>query len=102
MPPTTQSAPTRISFGSLPSMVPAYARVLLSKKPYVAPPGIVIEPVELEARRVVLSAAHLRRYREVCSVADGAALPAAYLQLAAIPLRMQLFVCRYLPVMVLA
>jgi len=29
-------------------MVPAYARVLLGKKPYVAPPGTVIEPVELE------------------------------------------------------
>ena len=49
-------------------MVPAYARVLLGKKPYIAPPGTVIEPVELEVRRVVLSAAHLQRYRDVCAV----------------------------------
>jgi acyl dehydratase len=98
---TTQSSPTRISFGSLPSMVPAYARVLLSKKPYVAPPGTIIEPVELEARRVVLSPAHLRRYREVCSVADDAGLPPAYLHLVAMPMHMQLFICRNFPVKVL-
>ena len=98
---TTQSSPTRISFGSLPSMVPAYARVLLSKKPYIAPAGTVVEPVELEARRVVLSAAHLRRYREVCSVADDAAMPPAYLHLVAMPMHMQLFICRNFPVKVL-
>jgi acyl dehydratase len=98
---TTQSSPTRISFGSLPSMVPAYARVLLSKKPYVAAPGTVVQPVELEARRVVLSAAHLRRYREVCSVAGDAGLPPAYLHLVAMPMHMQLFICRNFPVKVL-
>jgi acyl dehydratase len=98
---TTQSSPTRISFGSLPSMVPAYARVLLSRKPYVAPPATVVEPVELEARRVVLSAAHLRRYRQVCSVPDDAGLPPAYLHLVAMPMHMQLFICRNFPVKVL-
>jgi acyl dehydratase len=98
---TIPSSPTRISFGSLPSMVPAYARVLLSKKPYVAPPGTVIQPVELEARRVVLSAAHLRRYREVCSVTDDGGLPPAYLHLVAMPMHMQLFICRNFPVKVL-
>jgi hypothetical protein len=82
-------------------MVPAYARVLLGKKPYVAPPGTVIEPVELEARRVVLSAAHLQRYREVCAVPAGAALPPAYLHLVAMPMHMQLFVVRNFPVKVL-
>jgi len=101
MPATTQSSPTRISFGSLPSMVPAYARVLLSRKPYVAPPEIVIEPVELEARRVMLSPAHLQRYRDVCSVPDGAELPPAYLHLVAMPMHMQLFICRNFPVKVL-
>jgi hypothetical protein len=54
------SAPTKISFARRPSMVPAYARVLLGKKPYSAPEGTKIEPVELEARKVVLSAAHLQ------------------------------------------
>ena len=53
-------------------MVPAYARVLLGKKPYSAPEGTKIEPVELEARKVVLSAAHIRRYRDVCAVPASA------------------------------
>ncbi len=82
-------------------MVPAYARVLLGKKPYVAPPDTVIEPVELEVRRIVLSAAHLQRYRDVCSVPAGAELPPAYLHLVAMPMHMQLFVVRNFPVKVL-
>jgi acyl dehydratase len=91
----------KISFGGLPSMVPAYARVLLGKKPYTAPPGTVIEPVELEARRVTLSAAHLQRYRDVCSVPAGTEMPPAYLHLVAMPMHMQLFVVKNFPVKVL-
>ena len=95
-------SPSKISFGSRPSMVPAYARVLLGRKPYSAPDGTVIEPVELEVRRVTLSAAHLRRYREVCAVPAGAVgLPPAYLHVLAMPLHMQLFVVKNFPVKVL-
>lgn len=83
-------------------MVPAYARVLLGRKPYSAPNGTVIEPVELEARKVVLSPAHLQRYREVCAVpASVQGLPPAYLHVLAMPLHMQLFVVRNFPVKVL-
>ena len=97
----TKTSTTKISYGGLPSMVPAYARVMLGKKPYVAPPDTVIQPVELEARRIVLSAAHLQRYREVCSVPAGAELPPAYLHLVAMPMHMQLFVVKNFPVKVL-
>ncbi len=83
-------------------MVPAYARVLLGRKPYSAPNGTVIEPVELEARKVVLSAAHIQRYREVCAVpASAKGLPPAYLHVLAMPLHMQLFVVKNFPVKVL-
>lgn len=83
-------------------MVPAYARVLLGKKPYSAPAGTTIEPVEIEARKVVLSAAHIRRYREVCAVPSSATgLPPAYLHVLAMPLHMQLFVVKNFPVKVL-
>ncbi len=96
------SAPTKISFARRPSMVPAYARVLLGKKPYSAPEGTVIEPVELEARTVKLSAAHLQRYRDVCAVpASATGLPPAYLHVLAMPLHMQLFVVKNFPVKVL-
>ncbi len=83
-------------------MVPAYARVLLGKKPYSAPEGTVIEPVVLEARKVVLSASHLRSYRDVCAVpASTTGLPPAYLHVLAMPLHMQLFVVKNFPVKVL-
>jgi acyl dehydratase len=95
------SSPTKITFAGLPSMVPAFARVLLSKKPYVAPEDAPIEPVELEVRRIVLSPAHLQRYRAICSVADGASLPPAYLHVVAMPMHMQLFIAKNFPVKVL-
>ncbi|HEY0684795.1 MAG TPA: MaoC/PaaZ C-terminal domain-containing protein [Steroidobacter sp.] len=96
------SSPTKISFARRPSMVPAYARVLLGRKPYSAPDGTRIEPVELEARKVVLSAAHIRKYREVCAVPPSAqGLPPAYLHVLAMPLHMQLFVVKNFPVKVL-
>ncbi|MDY6946485.1 MAG: MaoC/PaaZ C-terminal domain-containing protein [Pseudomonadota bacterium] len=96
------SPPTKISYARRPSMVPAYARVLLGRKPYSAPDGTVIEPVELEARKVVLSTSHIQRYREVCAVpASAQGLPPAYLHVLAMPLHMQLFVVKNFPVKVL-
>jgi acyl dehydratase len=91
----------KISFAGLPSMVPAFVRVLLSKKPYIASTGTVIKPIELEARRVKLSAAHLQRYREICGVPAGAGLPPAYLHALAMPMHMQLFIAGGFPVKVL-
>ena len=82
-------------------MAPAYARVLLSKKPYSAPEGITISPVELEVRRIVLSASHLRRYQRICGVPLTGTLPPAYLHVVAMPIHMQLFVARNFPVKVL-
>src|SRR5262245_15449914 len=90
-----------ISFGRLPSMIPAYARVLLGRKPYVAPDNTVIEPVMLEVRRLTISPRHLARYRSICAVPDGASLPPAYLHVLAMPVHMQLFVVHNFPVKVL-
>lgn len=82
-------------------MVPAFARVLFGRKPYVAPAGARIEPIELEVRQVKLSARHLQRYRDVCGVPAGAGLPPAYLHAVAMPMHMQLFIARAFPVKVL-
>lgn len=95
------SAPTRISFERLPSMVPAYARVLLGKKPYSAPAGEPVRPIEIEARQVTLSPAHLAQYCSICGVSDRTVLPPAYLHVVAMPMHMQLFVARDFPVKVL-
>jgi acyl dehydratase len=95
------SSPTQISFAKLPALTPGLVRVLLGKKPYIAPPGVAIEPVELEARRVVISRAHLQRYRDVCAVRTSDQLPPAYLHVVAMPMHMQLFIAKQFPVKVL-
>lgn len=82
-------------------MLPALARVLMSSKPYSAPEGTVITPVELEVRKVKLSSAALQRYRAVCSVTSGPTMPPAYLHTVAMPLHMQLFLAEKFPVKVL-
>jgi acyl dehydratase len=89
------------TFSGLPSMVPAYARVILGSKPYIAPAGQVITPIELEVRRVVLSRSHVAKYRAICGVPPDAPIPPAYLHVVAMPLHMQLFVARDFPVKVL-
>ena len=91
----------KTTFAAQPSMVPAFVRVLLGKKPYIAPAGTVIRPIELEARKVTLSKAHLDKYREVCAVPAGAGLPPAYLHALAMPMHMQLFIAPDFPVKVL-
>ncbi len=95
------SASKKISFAALPSMVPAYARVILGKKPYIAAADAAVQPVELEARRIRLSAGDLARYRQVCHVPEGPGLPPAYLHIVAMPMHMQLFVAQQFPVKVL-
>ncbi len=82
-------------------MVSAYARVMLGKKPYTAPEGITISPVELEVRRIGLSARHLQQYLSICGAPTTSVLPPAYLHVVAMPIHMQLFVARNFPVKVL-
>jgi acyl dehydratase len=81
--------------------VPAFARVLLGRKPYIAPADVRVEPVHLEVRRVSLAASHLQRYREICGTPAQPHLPPAYLHVVAMPLHMQLFIASGFPVKVL-
>jgi acyl dehydratase len=81
-------------------MVPAYVKVLLSKKPYVAPEGTRIQPVQLNVKKVRLSSSHLNRYNAICG-APADEIPPAYLHVLAMPLHMQLFIVKNFPVKVL-
>jgi acyl dehydratase len=92
---------SKISFAGLPSILPAFVRVLTRSKPYSAPEGTVVTPIELEVRKVKLSAAHLQRYRDICGVPASTGLPPAYLHVVAMPLHMQLFIAEKFPVKVL-
>jgi hypothetical protein len=88
-------------FTGLPSMVAPYCKVLTSGKPLLAardqpPPSIV-----MSATRVRVKANHLRRYRDICGLADHGTLPHAYLHVLAMPLHMRVFTQAAFPVKVL-
>jgi acyl dehydratase len=85
----------------LPSMVWPYCRVLSSSKPLLAPAGCSPPPILLSTDGVRVKAAHLRRYREICGIADDGRLPYTYLHVLAMPLHMRLFVHQQFPVKVL-
>jgi len=64
---------------SLPSAWPSYARMLVSRRPALAPPGFRLEGLAVEARGVVAPAAALAAYREVCGFdPDAGVLPVTY------------------------
>jgi acyl dehydratase len=92
---------SKISFAGLPSILPAFVRVLTRSKPYSAPTGTIVTPIDLEVRKVKLSASHLQRYRAICGVPSQSRMPPAYLHAVAMPLHMQLFIAQKFPVKVL-
>lgn len=88
-------------FRGLPSMVWPYCKVLSSNKPLLAPVGAQPPSLLLRAERVRVNAAHLRRYREICGIADNGMLPHAYVHVLAMPLHMRVFTHADFPVKVL-
>lgn len=92
---------TRVEFAGLPSMVWPYAQVLSSRKPLLAAAGTSPPAIHLHSNRVRINGAHLRRYRDICGIADNGFLPPAYLHVLAMPLHMRVFVHPQFPVKVL-
>lgn len=92
---------TIVTFDRLPSMIPAYARVITSKKPYYAPDLSGVRPFGVETRSVVISRSHVRRYREACVMAHADSVPVSFPHVLSMPLHMQLFVSPAFPVKVL-
>ena len=87
-------------FNGLPSMVWPYCQVLASGKPLLAAvlPAFHIEVHSIQVR---IDAVHLRRYREVCGLANTGNVPHAYLHVLAMPLHMRVFTDARFPVKVL-
>jgi MaoC like domain len=86
---------------SLPSMVWPYCKVLSSSKPLLAAAGSSPTSILVSADGVHVKAGHLRRYREICGIADNGWLPHAYLHVLAMPLHMRVFTYEHFPVKVL-
>lgn len=92
---------TTVTFDRLPSMIPAYARVITSKKPYYAPDISGVQPFGVETRSVVISPRHVRRYRAACVMMPSETVPVSFPHVLSMPLHMQLFVAAGFPVKVL-
>lgn len=88
-------------FNGLPSMVWPYCKVLSSNKPLLAPAGTQPPSLLLRTERVRIHAGHLRRYRQICGIADNGLVPHAYLHVLAMPLHMRVFTHAEFPVKVL-
>jgi acyl dehydratase len=71
------------------------------QSPLLAPVGVQPPSLLLCAQRVHINAAHLRRYREICGIADNGMLPHAYIHVLAMPLHMRVFTHADFPVKVL-
>lgn len=85
----------------LPSMVWPYCKILGGNKPLLAPADSQPPAILLQASKIKLKAAHLKRYRDICGIADNGLLPHAYLHVLAMPLHMRVFTHEKFPVKVL-
>jgi hypothetical protein len=80
------SEATTLTFASLPSAWPAYARALKAKGRLAE--GQTIPRIEARAGAVVADPAKLRDYRTICSFADSDKLPVSFPQIMGFPLQM--------------
>jgi acyl dehydratase len=87
-----------LSFGSTPSIVPSYARIVFGRKAPVVPDGITVPRLEAEVRRYTAKRARVDEYRRVCGGTPSDFLPAAYPHVLATPVQLALLAGAAFPV----
>jgi acyl dehydratase len=87
-----------LSFGSLPSILPSYARIVFRRKLAVMPDDVPIPRLEARLTRHKPSRARVEAYREVCGGAPSDYLPAAYPHVLATPVQLALLSSKAFPV----
>ena len=83
-------SPYSLSFGSQPSILPSYARIVLGRKAPIAPDGIEIPRLEAELTAYRPKRARVEAYRAVCGGSPSDYLPAAYPHVVATPIQLAL------------
>ncbi len=92
-------AAVRQQFASPPSVLRAYAKLLLTRKPAQVPDGSQVPRLEAVLERFRVDPAHLERYRAVCrSEPAGEELPIAYPHVIAMPLHLAILTADAFPV----
>jgi acyl dehydratase len=92
---STTVAAGSLRFASAPALLPAYLRILLSRKPRLAVGGIPRIEASLSDFRI--DAAHLARYREICGEHGSHDSPIAYAHTLATPLHLAMLASSAFP-----
>jgi acyl dehydratase len=88
-----------LEFRGRPGRMISYARVLMSRKPHLAPVDEPLEPVEVHGRGVRIDARAVERYLRICGTsAQTLAVPSLYPQVFAMPLHLRLLTAEAFPV----
>ena len=87
-----------LSFGSQPSILPSYARIVFGRKEPVAPDGLVIPRLEAELKTYQPQRSRVEAYRSVCGGTPSDYLPAAYPHVIATPIQLALLSSLAFPV----
>jgi acyl dehydratase len=96
----TQSipAPFFLDFTQMPACLPAYVKILFSRKPPLVEDGASVPLMEAKLAEVAFDPVHLARYRAVCGFSDPAIVPITYPHVAAMPLHLAIMACDAFPV----
>ena len=91
-------SPFSLSFGSLPSIVPSYARIVFRRKLAIAPDGMEIPRLEAVLTRYKADRSRVEAYRAVCGGNHSEFLPVAYPHVLATPVQLALLSSKAFPV----
>ncbi|HEY3786922.1 MAG TPA: MaoC/PaaZ C-terminal domain-containing protein [Steroidobacteraceae bacterium] len=91
--------PVSLRFASPPGIVPAYLRILLSRKPAFVADGV--PRIEAVLGRFEVNPRHLARYRKVCGDRESDELPITYAHILATPVHLAMIACEAFPVSLL-
>jgi acyl dehydratase len=87
-----------LSFGSMPSILPSYARIVFGRKEPLVPDGIAVPRLEARLTRYSASRARVEAYRSVCGGTPSDFLPVAYPHVLATPVQLALLAGAAFPV----
>lgn len=90
-----------LSFRSIPSIVPSYARILLVRKLPLLPDGAELPLLQAEVAHFKPSRDRVEAYRAVCGGTTSDVLPIAYPHVLATPLQLALMSSRAFPVRIM-
>jgi hypothetical protein len=91
--------PVSLHFSSPPRIIPAYARILLARKPAVLDGAM--PRIEATLARFAIDPRHVARYRKVCGDRGSDALPITYPHILATPVHLAMIASEAFPISLL-